>query len=157
MIQLWVFVAVLLMLVSAVKQVALPRSIFRARFHSRRFHIDDAGHGDWEGEREPRTIQVRFACVPESMIDALHGLRAIERQFGRIRDYRLLRVRLGRIVSSKSLYGNIGFGNFFRISGDLLGGVRVTQIAPSRTTPRHDTQGCPATSAGSSRGWSQFG
>lgn len=96
------------MLVSAVKQAAqrnvldtTARTIFCARYHWRRFHIDDAGHSDWQStssEQEPRAIQIRFSCVPESMVDALHGLRAIERQFGRIRDYRLLRVRLHRIV-----------------------------------------------------------
>ncbi|KAG8221281.1 hypothetical protein J3R82DRAFT_1447 [Butyriboletus roseoflavus] len=71
-----------------------PQTAFHARYHWRRFRIDDAGHSDWEStgnEREPRTIQIRFSCVPESMVDALHGLRAIERQFGCIRDYRLLR------------------------------------------------------------------
>lgn len=75
----------------------LPQTVFHARYYWRRFDINDTGHGDWEGtstEQEPRTIQIRFSCVPESMVDALHGLRAIERQFGRIRDYRLLRVRL---------------------------------------------------------------
>ena len=77
------------MLVNAVKHVA------RRRYHWGRFHIDDAGHGDWKGTSEQRTVHIRFSCVPESMLDALHGLRAIERQFGRIRDYRLLRVRLG--------------------------------------------------------------
>ncbi|KAF8435025.1 hypothetical protein L210DRAFT_3762782, partial [Boletus edulis BED1] len=76
------------MLVSAVKQAARHRA---ACYHWRPFHIDNAGHGDWEGSSEPRTIQVRFSCVPESIVDAVHGLRAIERQFGRIRDYRLLR------------------------------------------------------------------
>ncbi|KAF8548994.1 hypothetical protein OG21DRAFT_1526121 [Imleria badia] len=73
------------MLVNAVKQVA------RRRYHWGRFHIDDAGHGDWQATSEPRTVYIRFSCVPESILDALHGLRAIERQFGRIRDYRLLR------------------------------------------------------------------
>lgn len=97
------------MLVGAVKQTArtTSRTIFRARYHWRRFHIDDAGHGDWEGtitEPEPRTIQIRFSCVPESMVDALHGLRAIERQFGRIRDYRLLRARLHRVVCHWEAY-----------------------------------------------------
>ena len=66
-----------------------------ARYHWRRFHIDETGH-DWDGpnEREPRTIRVKFSSVPQSMVDALHGVRAIERHFGRVRDYRLLRVRL---------------------------------------------------------------
>lgn len=76
---------------NAIKQAARGR---HASSHWRRFHIDDPGHGDWQGAPEPRTVQIRFSCVPESMVDALHGLRAIERQFGRIRDYRLLRVRI---------------------------------------------------------------
>ncbi|KAF9228431.1 hypothetical protein BS17DRAFT_773702, partial [Gyrodon lividus] len=65
-----------------------------AELHGRRFSIDGATHETWEGndiKQAPRTIQVRFSVVPESMVDALRGLREIERKYGRIREYRLLR------------------------------------------------------------------
>ncbi|KIJ15523.1 hypothetical protein PAXINDRAFT_99401 [Paxillus involutus ATCC 200175] len=65
-----------------------------AGLHGSRFSIDDAPHETWEGndiKQAPRTIQVRFSVVPESMVDALRGLREIERKYGRIREYRLLR------------------------------------------------------------------
>jgi hypothetical protein len=68
-----------------------------AGLHGSRFSIDDAPHETWEGndiKQAPRTIQVRFSVVPESMVDALRGLREIERKYGRIREYRLLRVRV---------------------------------------------------------------
>lgn len=78
------------MLVSAVKQ-AVQRN--RASYHWRRFHIDDDGHEGTSTEQDQCTIRIRFSRVPESMVNALCGLRAIEQQFGRIRDYRLLRVR----------------------------------------------------------------
>ncbi|KAG6335492.1 hypothetical protein ID866_3599 [Astraeus odoratus] len=59
-----------------------------------RFTIDDRGHEIWSGKKKdlpPRVVQLRFAYVPESMLDALAAIREVERNFGRIRDYRPLR------------------------------------------------------------------
>lgn len=68
----------------------------RAHIHTRRFSIDDAGHEKREGsnvQSPTRTIQLRFSVVPESMPDAIRALREVERKYGRIREYRLVRVR----------------------------------------------------------------
>lgn len=59
-----------------------------------RFTIDDRGRQVWvskSADRPKRVIQLRFAYVPESMVDALSAIREVERNFGRIRDYRPLR------------------------------------------------------------------
>lgn len=59
-----------------------------------RFTIDDRGHQVWasrNADQPKRVVQLRFAYVPESMVDALSAIREVERKFGRIRDYRPLR------------------------------------------------------------------
>lgn len=61
----------------------------------RRPTIDDRGHEIWEGKNlqlPKRIAQLRFAHVPESMVDVLAAIREVERTFGRIREYRLMRV-----------------------------------------------------------------
>ncbi|KAL4071288.1 hypothetical protein V8B97DRAFT_2007262 [Scleroderma yunnanense] len=61
---------------------------------SHRFTIDDRGHEIWgcrNSQPPKRIVQLRFAHVPESMVDALAAIREVERNFGRIRDYRPLR------------------------------------------------------------------
>ncbi|KAI6111956.1 hypothetical protein EDD16DRAFT_1710048 [Pisolithus croceorrhizus] len=58
------------------------------------FTIDDRGHQVWasrSADQPKRVVQLRFAYVPESMVDALSAIREVERKFGRIRDYRPLR------------------------------------------------------------------
>ncbi|KAI5988096.1 hypothetical protein EDD15DRAFT_2371818 [Pisolithus albus] len=59
-----------------------------------RFTIDDRGHQVWASrnpDQPKRVVQLRFAYVPESMVDALSAIREVERKFGRVRDYRPLR------------------------------------------------------------------
>ncbi|KIM63983.1 hypothetical protein SCLCIDRAFT_116147, partial [Scleroderma citrinum Foug A] len=59
-----------------------------------RFTIDDRGHEVWgsrNAQLPKRIALLRFAHVPESMVDVLSAIREVERNFGRIRDYRLLR------------------------------------------------------------------
>ncbi|KAI6168695.1 hypothetical protein EDD17DRAFT_635874 [Pisolithus thermaeus] len=58
------------------------------------FTIDDRGHQVWtcrNADQPKRVVQLRFAHVPKSMVDALSAIREVERKFGRIRDYRPLR------------------------------------------------------------------
>lgn len=60
------------------------------------FSIDHRGHEVWSASitsLQQRTIQLRFAHVPESMVHALSAIREVERNFGRVRDYRFARVR----------------------------------------------------------------
>ncbi|KAH7883220.1 hypothetical protein F5I97DRAFT_1969708 [Phlebopus sp. FC_14] len=70
------------------------RKGFRSGISRPAFHIDDTGHEKWEGDNgdQPRrTVHIRFSVVPESMPDAIRALREVERNFGRIREYRLMR------------------------------------------------------------------
>lgn len=74
-----------------------------------RFTIDDRGHEVWgsrNAQLPKRIALLRFAHVPESMVDVLSAIREVERNFGRIRDYRLLRVSDYWVYIAGRLNGN---------------------------------------------------
>jgi len=73
------------------------------------FTIDDRGHEVWgsrNSQLPKRIALLRFAHVPESMVDVLAAIREIERNFGRIRNYRLLRVSDCWVYITGPLNGN---------------------------------------------------
>lgn len=73
---------------------------------SRRFQLEDGDEEDIVGPAR-RTVCIRMSRLTGGMVDAFSVIRGVERNFGRIREYRFIRVCAVGNFSKPSLLTSI--------------------------------------------------